>query len=215
MTFRILYKTNQYFFIGFFLFVIASALILFFYSKADGFYLLNPYHATWLDYFFITYTYVGDGYFCFGVGLLLFAFNKRYVGLMAMVSYAISGILSQVLKNLVIEARPALYLAHSGYAHFIDDITLHNNSSFPSGHTISAFALAAILSFNVKNKKFSILFLMLAALVGYSRIYLGQHFLDDVLLGALIGVLTSVLCWLLFQKLFTRWLTKNRKPQAN
>ncbi|HVZ98435.1 MAG TPA: phosphatase PAP2 family protein [Chitinophagaceae bacterium] len=210
MTFRNLYKINQYFFIGFFLFLIISLFILLFYSKANGFYLLNPFHARWLDYFFTVYTYVGDGYFCFSAGLLLFVFKDRYTGLMAMVTYSVSGILSQVLKNYILEARPAVNVNTSGYTHFIENVTLHNFHSFPSGHTTSAFALAAVLSFGAKNKKYTILYLALAMLVGYSRIYLGQHFPDDVVAGALLGAVTSVICWMSFEKLFTRWLSKGK-----
>ncbi len=215
MTFPSLYKKNRFFLIGFLWFIIASLFIILCYSKANGFFLLNPYHNRWLDYFFIVYTYVGDGYFCFIVGLLWFVFKDKYIGLMAMVTYSISGILSQVLKNYISEARPAMNVNTAGYTHFIENVTLHNFHSFPSGHTTSAFALAAVLSFGSKNKKYTILYLALAILVGYSRIYLGQHFLDDVVAGALLGTITSVVCWMFFEKLFTRWLSKGKSKTIN
>jgi membrane-associated phospholipid phosphatase len=205
MTLKLLYKENRNFSIGFFLFAIASIFLLVFYSKADGFYLLNLYHSVWLDEFFIYFTYLGDGYFCFGVGLLLFIFKRRHAGFMAMISYSISGIIAQVFKNYVVEARPALYLKYSPYKHFIDQVTLHNFSSFPSGHATSAFALAAILSFDAKNKNWSILFLLLAIMVGFSRIYLAQHFMDDVLAGSVIGIISSVICWIYLDKFCTKW----------
>lgn len=210
MTFSSLYKSNRKFFIGFFLYVLLLVFIIAVFTKTNGFYLVNPYHAKWLDYFFIPYTYFGDGYFCFGVGLALFVFNKRYTGMMVMVSYAISGILSQVLKSYILEARPAVFAGTAKYSHFIENVTLHNFHSFPSGHTTSAFALAAILSFAATNKNYSYLYLLLAMLVGYSRVYLGQHFPDDVLAGALLGVLSSVVCWIFFEKLFTRMFSKSK-----
>lgn len=206
-----LYKENRSFFIGFFLFVIASLFVLIFFSKADGFFLLNPYHTDFLNYFFIPYTYLGDGFFCVAVGLLLFIFKKRFLSLMVISSYAISGIIAQVLKNLIIEARPAVYLKGTSYHYFIADVTLHNYQSFPSGHSVSAFALAGVLSFAVKNKKYSMLFLAAAILVGYSRIYLAQHFMDDVLTGAIIGLLTAIVCWIFFEKYFNRLLNSSKK----
>jgi len=130
--------------------------------------------------------------------------------MMVMVSYAISGILSQVLKSYILEARPAVFAGTAKYSHFIENVTLHNFHSFPSGHTTSAFALAAILSFAATNKNYSYLYLLLAMLVGYSRVYLGQHFPDDVLAGALLGVLSSVVCWIFFEKLFTRMFSKSK-----
>ena len=198
-----LYKENRLFFFVFLLFFLASAFVLLFFSKTDGFYLLNTYHTNFLTTIFTWFTYFGDGLFCVGTGVLLFAFNKRFVSLMVLSSYAISGIIAQVLKYFIIEPRPAVYLKDSSYPYFIDDVTLHNLHAFPSGHTASAFALAAVLSFAAKNKTYSILFLVAAILVGYSRIYLAQHFLTDVLAGAIIGVLSAIICWVFFEKSFT------------
>ena len=127
---------------------------------------------------------------------------------MVLSSYAVSGIIAQVLKYYVIEARPAVFLKDTSYRYFIDNVTLHNLHAFPSGHSASAFALAAVLSFDAKNKKYSMLFLAGAILVGYSRVYLAQHFLDDVLAGALIGLLSAIFCWIFFQKMFNRLLQK-------
>jgi len=207
MTLTSLFKKNRLFFFGFLVFFFASVSVLLTLSKAGAFYLLNAYHSNFLTIFFTWYTYAGDGFFCVAVSIWLFAFEKkRFLGLMALSGYVISGIIAQVLKYYVIEARPAVYLKDSGYSYFIDDITLHNLHAFPSGHTASAFALAAILSFAVKNKNYSLLFLAAAILVGYSRIYLAQHFIDDVLAGAVIGLFSAIICWIFFEKLFNRLL---------
>ncbi len=200
MGFKALYKNNRIFFLGFFLFVLVSIFILIFFSKEDGFYLLNHYHFGILTCFFIYATYLGDGLFCIAIGILLFIFKKRFMSFMVLISYAISGLIAQVLKYFIIEPRPAVLLKDSNYKYFIDNVTLHNLHAFPSGHTASAFALAAVLSFAAKNKKYSILFLFFAILVGYSRIYLAQHFLDDVLSGAIIGVGSAVICQVFFKK---------------
>ncbi len=209
MTLASLYKENRLFFLLFSLFVLASICLLTILSKTDGFYFLNPVHNYFLTNFFIFFTYLGDGLFCIATGIGLFIFKKRSLGLMVLSSYAISGIIAQVLKYFVIEARPAVFLQKTAYPYFIDDVTLHNYSSFPSGHSASAFALAAVLSFSAKNKNYSILFLVAAILVGYSRIYLAQHFIEDVLAGSVIGFVSSILCWLFLQQVFER-LSKRR-----
>jgi membrane-associated phospholipid phosphatase len=210
MTLTSLYKENSVFFIIFFLFFLASVFVLLFLSKADGFYLLNTYHRNFLTTIFTWVTYLGDGFFCVATGIFLFVVKKRFLSLMVLSSYAISGIIAQVLKYFIIEARPAVYLKDSAYQYFIDDVTLHNLSAFPSGHTASAFALAAVLSFAAKNKNYSILFLAAAIFVGYSRIYLAQHFLDDVLAGAVIGLLSAIICWIFFEKLFNHLLRSKK-----
>lgn len=204
-----LFRTNRSFFIGCFLFILFCCYILLFYSKAGGFYLFNPYHSNFTDFIFIYFTYLGDGLFCIAIGLLLFIFKKRFLALMVWSSYALSGIIAQILKYFILEARPAVYLKNSAYQYFIEDVTLHNFHSFPSGHTTSAFAMAAVLSFAVKNKMYSMLFLAEAILVGYSRIYLAQHFMDDVLAGTVIGLLSAIFCWIFLEKVFNR-LLKNK-----
>jgi membrane-associated phospholipid phosphatase len=201
-----LYKKNRLFFFLFLIFFLASVYVLLFLSKANGFYLLNTYHSNFLTTIFTWFTYLGDGLFCVATGILLFVFKKRFLSLMVLSSIAISGIVVQVLKYFIIEARPAVYLKDSSYRYFIDDVTLHNLYSFPSGHSASAFALAAVLSFAAKNKNYSMLFLPAAILVGYSRIYLAQHFPDDVLAGAVIGLLSAMICWIFFEKLFNHLL---------
>ena len=211
MSLSSLVKANRSFFIGFFLFVIFCCFILLFYSKADGFYLFNPYHSSFANFIFIYLTYLGDGFFCIAIGLLLFLFRKRFLGLMILSSYALSGIIAQVLKYYIIEARPAVFLKDTSYKYFIENVTLHNLHAFPSGHSASAFAMAAVLSFALKNKKYAVFFLAGAVLVGYSRIYLAQHFLDDVLAGALIGFVSAIFCWIFFQKIFNRVLSSKRK----
>ena len=205
-----LFKANRSFFIGFFLFVIFCCYILLYYSKADGFYLLNPYHSSFIDFTFIYFTYLGDGFFCIAIGLSLLIFKKRFLGLMVLSSYALSGIIAQVLKYYIIEARPAVFLKDTSYKYFIENVTLHNLHAFPSGHSASAFAMAAVLSFALKNKKYSVFFLAVAVIVGYSRIYLAQHFPDDVLAGALIGFVSAIFCWIFFNKFFSTELTSKK-----
>ena len=213
MTLVSLFKTNRLFFFGFLLFFLACVFVLLSYSKADGFYLLNTYHSDFLTTLFIWFTYLGDGIFCVAAGVLLVIFKKRFLGLMVLSSYAISGIIAQVLKYFITEARPAVLLRDSSYQYFIDEVTLHNLYSFPSGHASSAFALAAVFSFAAENKNYSMAFLSAAILVGYSRIYLAQHFIDDVLAGAMIGLFSAIISWIFFEKLFNHILRPKKRTR--
>jgi membrane-associated phospholipid phosphatase len=101
--------------------------------------------------------------------------------------------------------RPYFYLKSIPSFHAIPDFLYYEYHSFPSGHTASAFALATLLSFSIKNKPIASIGLLGAAcLVGFSRTYLSQHFLVDVCAGSLIGV-SSV--YLLRAAIPTAWFT--------
>ncbi|MEO9022687.1 MAG: phosphatase PAP2 family protein, partial [Ginsengibacter sp.] len=163
-----------------------------------------------LDYIFRAFTILGDGLFIIGLAVILFIFRKRFLSLMIIAAYGLSGIPVQIIKSFFDAPRPALFLKGLNYSHFVEGVTLHNYNSFPSGHTASAFALAVILAVGVKNKRYGLLFLCLAALVGYSRIYLSQHFMEDVLVGSLIGVLTGVATYLFLEK-WIRKMTEKEK----
>ena len=200
MTLKTFLKQNRFFFIGYLFLLIVAFLVWLLETKKGAFILLNPYHTVFLDFVFIGITLIGDGFFSIALCVSLFFIKRKHLALMVFVSFATSGIFAQILKYFITEARPALFLQKSNYPYFIENVTLHNFHSFPSGHSTSAFALFAILAFAVENKSYSILFLVMAALVGYSRIYLGQHFIADVGIGSFIGVIFSIATFMYFQK---------------
>ena len=75
------------------------------------------------------------------------------------------------------------------------------SNGFPSGHTSAAFAMMLCIALIVKDKTLSAIFCIVAILIGYSRIYLSQHFAEDVLLGSVIGVISALALYPLYQKL--------------
>ena len=90
----------------------------------------------------------------------------------------ISGLLGLLIKALINRPRPFEVLN-------ITNLINVGSSSFPSGHTIAAFTALALLYRGYP--KLRHLWFVLALLIGFSRIYLGVHFLTDVAVGALIG----------------------------
>ena len=79
----------------------------------------------------------------------------------------------------------------------IDGYAMHEWNSFPSGHTMSAFGLSSLLALMAgpKSRKRVLVLALLAIAVGLSRIFLVQHFLVDVLAGALLGMGVSGFVW--------------------
>ncbi|MGH2967167.1 MAG: phosphatase PAP2 family protein [Solirubrobacterales bacterium] len=96
------------------------------------------------------------------------------------VSVALASLMSGLLKVLVDRPRPAVS------DHSISPIVATPDSpSFPSGHTTTAFAAAVAIS--IVEPRLKVPMLVIAGLVGISRVYLGVHFVIDVVAGALLG----------------------------
>jgi membrane-associated phospholipid phosphatase len=187
-------RQHKLYFTGLITVLLASALFLMTNGKTAAFISLNSYHPFLLNVFFINYTFVGDGIFALClIAAMLFYYKRKQQGLSLLYSFLISGLAVQLIKNLVSAPRPKLFFEAGQYLHFIDGVSLANASSFPSGHTATAFAIATVMVIMMKNKSWQLLVLLAAVLVGYSRIYLAQHFLLDVLVGAVIGSFSGVL----------------------
>ncbi len=199
-----------YFSVLLFLLIIGTV-SLFAFGKTASFLSLNNYHTPWLDLFFINYTYVGDGIFALClVVLFMLIRKKRKEGLAQLFAFLISGLIVQVIKTLTNAPRPKLFFEPNTYSYFIKGVTLSNNSSFPSGHTASAFALATVMILFSKNRVWHVPLLLAAILVGYSRIYLAQHFLGDVLFGGFIGMVSGILTVYITGKLKWHWISYHK-----
>jgi membrane-associated phospholipid phosphatase len=185
---------SKTYFTGLLIFLFAGLFYLLINGKAAAFISLNNYHPFFLNAFFINYTFIGDGIFALCLtAIILLYYKKRNQGLALLYAFLFSGLVVQIIKNLVDAPRPRLFFEAGQYLHFINDVSLANNSSFPSGHTATAFAIATVMAMMMKNKSRQLLILIAAVLAGYSRIYLAQHFLLDVIIGASIGSASGML----------------------
>ena len=105
----------------------------------------------------------------------------------------INSLITTILKFTIFSTeRPKLTLQKFNLV-FTEGIDVHQYNSFPSGHTSAAFALAFSLAFWFNGKPIGLLVIIIACGVGLSRIYLQQHFLEDVLGGSLIGLISAIL----------------------
>ena len=144
------------------------------------------------DAFFAFWTYLGEAYPYFLVAAFFFFYKKdkqnaAKIGITALAVLIITG----VLKTAFDFPRPSNFLEDwhllSSF-HPVAGVELHEGgTSFPSGHTTSAFALWSLTAFQFKNKNIQIGLFLTAFLVGLSRVYLGQHFPQDALFGSAIA----------------------------
>jgi membrane-associated phospholipid phosphatase len=186
---------NPVYFIGYLVFFILLSLFCFFTSKADGFLLINHIHNEMFDNFFTMFTNVGNGLVV--IALMLFLIIRKKTGWVVQIgiSLLISGLIVQLIKHFMPSPRPVLFFA-SGAVHYILGVTRTGHSSFPSGHTATAFMLFTLLALYFPGRKPGLFFLTIAVLTGYSRIYLSEHFPIDVLAGSLAGVVPSLAAYI-------------------
>jgi membrane-associated phospholipid phosphatase len=172
--------------------------------------LINGTHNEILDYLFKYITYLGDG-----IILVPLAIGMLFRGLFFSVSFIVAAILQGTIlifcKKFLFHAsaRPIHYLNYES-VHFVPGVIVHHWNTFPSGHTTTAFGmiiLLALASNNILNSRF---LLIIAMLVGISRIYLLQHFALDVAIGGLIGIGTSLLSyyWFISNPNKPNWMEK-------
>ncbi|MDB5641319.1 MAG: phosphatase family protein [Hyphomicrobiales bacterium] len=156
---------------------------------------------------FLQITKLGDSgwIFALSIGVFVIALLARLRGLGARMDAAlgllagraffifavnaVSGILSLVVKMIFGRARPRLYESFGAF-HFDMFSVKSSVLSFPSGHAVTAFATATALAFMAPRAGKALV--VIAILVGVSRVVTGAHFPSDVIAGMALGVATVV-----------------------
>ena len=130
-------------------------------------------------------------------------FKKEFF-IAILASLIICTILTHFLKRVVFpdELRPIGVLMDK--VHVIKNFKVHRMHSFPSGHTSTAFTLALLLAYIVHKNFWTFFFPTVAFFVGYSRVYLAQHFVTDVFAGMLVGIISAYLSLLVYQYFIKR-----------
>ncbi|PAW95255.1 hypothetical protein CKK33_17810 [Mucilaginibacter sp. MD40] len=181
-----------------YLFILSACLIIkLIFTRAEIFFAVNSYYTPFLDTVEPYITHLGDGWTMITLAAILLLFNYR-VAFLTITSYAVTALTAQVLKYSFDMPRPRIYFeAELSRIHFVKGLYILATHSFPSGHTVTAFSLGMVATYLLKNKKWGWVFLFYALMVGYSRMYLSQHFFEDVMGGSAIGVLVTAV-WLTY-----------------
>lgn len=165
-------------------------------------------HRTPLGNEFFSYlTYLGDGIMVGVVCLIALLVRYRYSLILLAVGLG-QLVLSAFFKRVVFGniPRPRWYFEgqiEPGW--LIEGVDVHTHYAFPSGHTITAFGLALFIAMMVDKKWVTIACILLAISIGLSRVYLFQHFLEDVLMGSVIGTVNTALIFFTFANWRAFW----------
>ena len=149
-----------------------------------------------LNTIMIFITSLGDGGFIWIAATIALLIPKKTRKVGAMSAVALLGSLlinNHLIKNLVQRPRP--------FVTFTDIkilIPTPSEFSFPSGHTSSSFAAASVF-YRFLPKKAGIPAIVLAGLIGFSRLYVGVHYPTDVIAGMMMGIMLSYMAWFLVE----------------
>lgn len=187
-----------------------NELLLTLLAKDDAlFKFINAHHSGVFDVVFWSCTTFGSGWGIIPAYLAFILVKTCKCRVMTVifasaVTLIVGGILSSTIKEHVDRSRPTIYFKAPGSeaAAAVDAsraFAVHNvgqrlrDHSFPSGHTWTAFAIATLMTLFF-GRKYRWAYLVAAA-IGYSRIYNGVHFPLDVLGGACCGTLLALIVW--------------------
>ena len=192
--------------------IVVLGLALLYIPKGELHLLLCDRHTPARDIFYRYYTTIAEWFpYVVCVGILLF--GRIGDGIFASSAMIGSALSTQVLKHIINAPRPLIWFGINMpdvELPLVEGVRMNSWFSFPSGHTTSFFALAFVVSIlftksqEPRDKRIStivqITLFILAAIGGYSRIYLSQHFTLDVYAGILVGILITIVCYTVFYR---------------
>lgn len=159
----------------------------------------NCVRQEWLTPIMEIISFLGKGGWFFIATALILCFKKstRKIGVCILVAIALQVLFNNgMLKPLIHRTRP--YEAYSDVLQLIG--TKETDYSFPSGHTGIAFVWAYGLYISCNKKKWGIAAIVLAILMGISRMYLGFHYPSDVLAAVVLGIVCAIMGYAICKK---------------
>jgi membrane-associated phospholipid phosphatase len=198
---KAIFRSNLSFLLPYLVFLLSGAALIIANSKANTHLEFNSYHNSFFDVFFRYVTNLGDGVAAILAVIILLTVKFRYALIVGLANI-ISATITQTLKHTVFAdvVRPKKFFEGVHDLYFVPGVDNYLYNSFPSGHSTCAFSLYFSLALIVESKVSKFILFGIAFLVGCSRIYLSQHFLEDVYAGSLIGVVTSFVVFYYVQK---------------
>ena len=203
---------NRSFLLPYVLFCLLFLSFIWAYGNSTFFLFVNSLNSQLLDTLFYYFTYLGDGTLAaiLVIGLLWVSYRDA---LTFLIITLLITILVSILKDHIFPElnRPVAYFGTTHYLHLVAGYKPPILSTFPSGHTATAFSIGLYLSILSKQPIPKYILFIVAFFVGYSRMYLSAHFPADVVGGATLGVIITLLCYNLSLNLNGAWGDKHIK----
>ncbi len=218
---RNFFNTNKVFLILYFTVLLLVLPVVIIYPKNAIHLFINNFHNIPADIFFKYLTNMGSGWIVVIVSLIFLFISFRKM-LILSISGIISGLAVQLFKHVFFAGyvRPIKFFEGISNLHIVDGVNMLSFDSFPSGHSASIFALCLCLSTFTNRNFWKIVLFCTAILIAFSRVYLSQHFLTDILAGSMIGIIASSITIIYFSNLRSGWmdyslLTLNKQGRKN
>ncbi|MBP7512922.1 MAG: phosphatase PAP2 family protein [Flavobacteriales bacterium] len=172
-----------------------------------------------LDPWFKYGTHLADGLVPTAFGLAFLFVRWRWF-LMVAVSVLGSSIIAQSLKHTLFADvdRPSTFIGGMPDLRLVPGVEMLHHNSFPSGHSTCAFSMCFVAAVLIGRPVPAALLALLSGLLAFSRVYLSQHFTEDVLCGAMIGTGTAwAAYWWLYKSPFAKrpWLEGSLLKRQN
>lgn len=207
-------KSHQLFILYFSIIWLILLILCLTFTKLELHSILNSFHNPIFDFFFKYITHLGDGIFAIVLVIVFFTLNNKKLSIYLLISFILTSILVQGLKSFVFSdsMRPFFYI-DQGLLNvaIVDQVAMHKQFSFPSGHSTTVFAVATLLSLFYQSSRIAIFLVIISCLTAFSRVYLSQHFIQDVLAGSFFGIVSSLLVYYNLEKLNLNQLNNSTK----
>lgn len=154
-------------------------------------------HTPFLNRIMVIFTKLGNGAFIWWITLCFpFLLMKKYraTGVYLTLALGVTFVLGEIIiKHIIGRMRPSSKLDD-------DELIIKRpkDYSFPSGHTASSFTAFTVILLRC-SFYFWLPVLLVAVIIGFSRMYLRVHYLSDVVCGAALGIISGVLCTIIFE----------------
>lgn len=197
-----LIKENRAFVSSFLVFIFIGCGILLIFPKADIHIAINQQHNGFFDVFFSWITHLGSGWMILVLFILLLFIKYKYAWILLIANFFITLVVQILKKQVFTETlRPKAFFEGVYDLYLVPGVSVHSLHSFPSGHAATAFSVFFILSLVSPKQSWKLICFVLGLLTTFSRVYISQHFLGDIIVGSIIGFILSFLTLYYFEKL--------------